>query len=342
MKSHRNILILAIILQSVLLSACTGDDWIGNVKSGVFKQYDKVKPVGVVYDNWSSCQNTDWKIAKEDENYAEVQFTCNVSGVNDIVSALKENQKIIDEHNKLKVRKLEIEQADYLSRLQLDVCKTEFFIDKMSKGLVFKAKDSLLTEDELRSLANQYHQTLLEATNKAKSNSLLDESEVDKYTQDLSQISKQLEYEFDNSGSVFFQGNPHKLRSTDNKIHQEVQASLLKCMESIDSNSNYIGDERIIGDYRNIIYFFNRQQELASYKKQKKFDDLKSIVITVMFDVNKNNFEINSAYSEFLIGDKTEKLSYSDRTIQGIIYNNITLSAELTKENNIHDLVKLF
>ncbi|MEJ6080873.1 hypothetical protein MT391_20430 [Vibrio sp. 1-Bac 57] len=343
MKNKTVILTTSIILQAGLLSACTSENWIDNVKSGVFSSYDKVKPVGVVYDNWKSCKSVFWEVVKEEKGYAEVKFTCDIKGIDNIVSALKDNQNSIEDSNKLKYRKLEKEKEDYLSRSQLDVCKTEFFIEKISKGITYRSKDSLLTGDELNSLVNEYHEILLDSFNKAKSNEIYNEEVIAKIKKDtkyLSEINEKLKYKFSNSGSVLFQGNAEKLSDNKNEKYKEIQSNLLEC---IGDNSNYyIGDERVIGDYRNINYYLKKQQDIALLKKQKNFDSLKGIKVTVLFDVNKDNFNISNSYSEFVIGDEIQTTSYSKNIIQSLIYKDVNLSEEFIKGNVIDYLANKF
>ncbi|PPD12543.1 hypothetical protein [Methylophilus sp.] len=342
-----------LVLPLIFLSACAEKNWINLLKKGVFEQYDRVKPVGQVFDDWQTCKNTNWEISKSSNDYAEVKYTCEAKGIDKIVATLKANSEVIKENNKLKIRELNQDLTKTRAALQQAACTSDLLLDTVSAGYIVRRSDSLLTDDEWKALLNKYKENENIILDKTSKNLFISEAEVEQYT------SKQLELiaKFDHGADfqrtyIFSRGNPEELQDESNQNHKKIQEKLLICLnkipnvESVKTHGSSIqfyipeGISTLNNSTAQSLAskVFSLQDELKSYNKQQNYSALKQIKVVVVFGVNENNAEIRQSFIEFSIGENMKQISYTKNEIASIIYSNINLSDELSKLDSVANL----
>lgn len=327
--NKRAVLIAISILQIALLSGCSEKDWVGDLKSSVLQEYDKVKPVGEAFDKWENCQGTEWNILKKDENYTEIQYECDLKGVDKIISNLKANQQRIQENSVMRSR--ELEETIKLKRAGAEMysCQMEVFIENLDNGSIKKSIDSLYTDRELNEKVKYFYSIFSEALDKSKNNSFKDKKELTEYMDKMEGVWDPIKYQF----------NSLEGKKSANECKKSVEASLADKKDwiyelSLPDRFSYAGV---------ILYdVFNEQAELDSYKINKDFDGLKKIKIVVIFGANKDTFEVKQIYSEFLIGAESKQVLYQNNTMIKAVYNNEIYTDSLIKNDDIVDMVKLF
>jgi hypothetical protein len=335
----KKLMVFLCCLLVVGISGCGKKDWITDLKEQSISSFG-IKPIGLVFDAWQSCDATKWDVLNESEGFAEVRYECEMSGVSELVDALVKKQTAINEANKIKLRKLKKDIHFNKHLIKFGACESQLLADKFENGWVEVSAESDYIFSELKAFVSESNKLAQEILMKVERGDEITLEYAKNTSNRRSELSNKIYLQY--SAPDFFDTHADEPIEPRNKMNQPytdtsykgIQQRLMECVNEFprpdgqrmilaDEGSGYIPIKRLL-DY---------QEEVKRYTALKNYEDLKKLSAYVIFDMTNERFEANKAYLQFVIAEEAVDLPLRVRDMLSGIYSNEDFVDELIRDD---------